>query len=466
MKVIIIGCGYVGLSTGIVLAYIGHEVTLIDRDEEKIAKLRAGELPIYEHGLQEVLRASAGRISFTDDWDSFDTNADAVVIAVGTPIGEGGGVDLTYVRAAVKEIGARVNGNLPVILLKSTVPPGTGREMRALLQQKLAERGMKSKVTLISNPEFLREGQALFDSFYPDRIVAGIDSHEEEAFLTALYQPVLLQDFIPPHGIPRPGNDRLPALFATDLTSAELIKYAANAFLAVKISFINEFANLAESVGADITAVARGIGLDQRIGPQFLQAGIGWGGSCFGKDMRAILHAGKRHQSELPIVRAALEVNQTQRELVAKKLQAKLNSLAGRTIGLLGLAFKPGTDDLRDAPSLDIIRQLVGGGARVKVYDPAAMERLACEHSTLDVECCPTAESLFEGCDAVVLVTEWEEFLHLPYAELGERMREKLLVDGRNVLDQKMLTDAGFTVCSVGRSDTGGGREWLGAVYK
>ncbi len=460
-----IGCGYVGLSTGSVLAYIGHEVTLIDSDAEKIAKLRAGELPIYERGLQEVLRASAGRISFTDDWDSFDSGADAVIIAVGTPIGEGGGVDLTCVEAAVQEIGARVGGgSMPVILLKSTVPPGTGSEMKALLQQKLAMRGMKSRISVVSNPEFLREGQTMFDSFYPDRIVVGIESDEEETFLATLYRPVLLQDFTPPLAIPRPGHTRLPPLVATDLTSAELIKYAANAFLAVKVSFINEFANLAESVGADITAVARGIGLDQRIGPQFLQAGIGWGGSCFGKDARAILHAGKRHQAELSIVRAALDANQTQRGQVAKKLGARLDTLAGRTIGLLGLAFKPGTDDLRDAPSLDIIRQLVGGGARVKVYDPAAMEKLACEHPMLSVEYCPTAESLFEGCDAVVLVTEWEEFLHLPYAELGERMRAKLLFDGRNVLDQKMLTDAGFTVCGVGRSDADGGREWLGAV--
>lgn len=454
MKVVIVGSGYVGLTTGCSLAYLGHQVTLLDIDKVKIAKLQNGQVPIHERGLQEVMVDSKENIRFISSWDEFDPEVDVVIISVGTPCKENGDADLSYVEAVAQCIGERLASKCnPIIVNKSTVPIGSARRVKSIIEQELRKKGNTQEVHVASNPEFLREGEALFDTLYPDRIVIGVESQFARNVLHSLYQPILEQTFTPPKVNPRPDGFPLPAFISTNPTSAELIKYAANSFLAMKISFINEFANLADQLGADISEVARGIGLDKRIGTRYLNAGIGWGGSCFGKDTQAIYFTGKQYDCEMELVKATIEVNRKQREVVIKKLKAHLKVIRGRTIGLLGLAFKPNTDDLRDAPSLDIIRQLNELGAHVKVYDPIAMENCKLLHPELMVEYCSSAEELFEGCHAMVIVTEWEEFTHLPYASLGKRMIEKLIVDGRNVLDEQLLKKAGFTYCGVGRGE-------------
>lgn len=292
------------------------------------------------------------------------------------------------------------------------------------------------------------------DTFYPDRIVIGVSSHFAGEVLSALYRPLVEQTFeLPYRGNRTAGRNSSPTILVTTPTNSELIKYAANSFLAVKISFINEFANLAEKVGGDILEVAKGIGLDLRIGHQFLNAGIGWGGSCFGKDTGSVIFTGKHYDCEMKLTKAAVDVNYKQRELVIKKLKTHLGVLRGRTIGMLGLAFKPNTDDLRDAPALDIIELLNQEGACVKAYDPVAMNSCRAQFPSLKIEYCATAEELFDECHAVVLVTEWQEFLNLPYGELGKRMAVRLIIDGRNVLTGHQLHKAGFHYCGVGRRD-------------
>ncbi|MGO0062402.1 UDP-glucose dehydrogenase family protein [Brevibacillus fluminis] len=452
MNVIIIGSGYVGLTTGSALAYIGHNVTLIDKDDDKIKCLNSGNVPIRERGLKELLNEARATIRFTSDWDDFDQQADVVIIAVGTPSKENGDADLTHVEEVAAIIGQRLSkGAYPVIVNKSTVPVGTARRVGSIIEQTLRRRGIFQNVHVASNPEFLREGEALFDTFYPDRIVIGVESQAAGDVLRRLYQPLIAQDFIPPQGLPRPERFAEPTFFSTDQASAELIKYAANAFLAMKISFINEFANLAEKVGADIAEVAKGMGLDKRIGPRYLQAGIGWGGSCFGKDTRAILHTGRQYDCEMRLVQATIDSNERQREQVVRKLKEHMKALRGRTIGILGLSFKPNTDDLRDSPAIAIIRHLNELGAHVKAYDPMTMRKCQDAHPELFVEYCETAEDLFENCHAVVLATELEEFRHLPYDKLGKKMKRRFLLDGRNVLDESALTQAGFIYRGIGR---------------
>ncbi|HXG34921.1 MAG TPA: UDP-glucose/GDP-mannose dehydrogenase family protein [Bryobacteraceae bacterium] len=447
MKTAILGTGYVGLTTGVCLAYLGHEVTCVDTDAGKIEQLRRGEPPVYEPWLRELLELARPRLRFTTDCGEAVPGAAVVIIAVGTPPLPDGGPDLSYVREAAEAVGEHLEGEFTVVVNKSTVPIGSGNWVGALVREAYAaRRGRKPPncFAVASNPEFLREGTALYDTLYPDRVVVGADETRALEVLYSLYRPILEQTFAPPAFLPRPEGLGAVPLIATDLASAELIKYAANAFLALKISFINEIGQLAEKVGADIAQVAKGIGLDARIGTRFLQAGIGWGGSCFGKDTAALIATAREYNLAMPIVAAAREVNYRQRERVVEKLLAELKILKGRSVALLGLAFKPNTDDLRDAPALDIARRLIERGATVRAHDPVALPRARLEYPNAGVVYCDTAEEAAAETDAIVLVTEWADYRALPWEKLARQMRNPLVVDGRNFLDRQALERAGF----------------------
>ncbi|SDF72865.1 UDP-glucose dehydrogenase family protein [Sporolituus thermophilus] len=452
LNVCVVGAGYVGLTTGVCLAYLGHQVTCIDKDREKIDMLLAGRAPIYEPGLEDLLRLANARLKFTTSPEAC-RHADVIILAVGTPPTPNGNADLSFMEAAAAEVAAQLTGErFQVIVNKSTVPVGTAQRVNLIITTAIASRGGSANFAVASNPEFLREGVAIHDTLYPDRIVIGSASNEAINMLRVMYAPILEQTFAAPKVCPRPERFDLPALVTTDVTSAEMIKYAANAFLAMKISFINEIGGLCEKVGADVTEVARGIGLDKRIGPRFLQAGLGWGGSCFGKDTAALIRTAQEYGYDMPIVSATVSVNRRQRLRAIDKLQETLKVVRGRTIGLLGLAFKPDTDDLRDAPALDIIRVLLEMGARVKVYDPVALENFKIQYPNLAVEPCKNASELSQDCDAVIIVTEWEEFRHLPLAELAEKMTgAKVLIDGRNIIDRQDAEKAGLRYVGFGR---------------
>jgi UDPglucose 6-dehydrogenase len=452
MKVAILGTGYVGLTTGVCLAYLGHEVVCMDPVQEKIEALRGGRIPIYEPGLAELLEDSRDRITFTTRFEEAVPGAQVIFIAVGTPPQPDGSPDLQYLRAASESIGQHLDGGFAVVVNKSTVPIGSGNWVESLIRSSYEKHhGKKAngRFAVASNPEFLREGSALTDSLYPDRIVIGADEGRTLEILYSLYRPLIDQSFAAPPYVPRPGELGAVPLVSTDLASAELIKYAANAFLALKISFINEIGNLAERVGADIREVARGIGLDARIGPRFLQAGLGWGGSCFAKDTAALVSTAAEYGLTMPIVGAAREVNARQRVRVVEKLLNELKILKGRTVFLLGLAFKPNTDDLRDAPSIDIARRLQLHGAHVKAHDPVAMDRFRRETSGLEVELVSDPCEGFDGADAVVLTTEWHQYLELPWEGLREKMRTPVLIDGRSFLDREKMHDAGYRLIAV-----------------
>lgn len=456
MEVAIIGSGYVGLTTAVTLAYIGHNVMCIDVDETKINLLKKGKCHFFEPHLEELLVSVRARLNFTTSSREALAHAQVVFIAVGTPPLPDGSPDLRYVRAAAREIGNHVNEHLMVVVNKSTVPIGSGNLVGSLIHQTLEEnleqRIRKSeRVVVASNPEFLREGSALHDSLYPDRIVIGANDSRASNTLFELYRPILEQTFEPPENVPRPESLGAVPLLVSDLASAELIKYAANAFLSLKISYINEIAELAERVGADISQVAKGIGLDSRIGGRFLQAGIGWGGSCFSKDTSALVTTGHEYGLPMRIVRAARDVNSRQRERIVEKLLSELKILRGATIGLLGLAFKPNTDDLRDAPALDIGSKLLERGARVKAFDPVALVRARSEEGTRNIEFCDTPNNVALNADALVLITEWPTFQHLDWDTIGSLMRTKIIIDGRNMLNRERLAQAGFRVVGMGR---------------
>ncbi len=453
MKVSIVGAGYVGITTGVALAYLGHTVTLLDSDESKIGLLRQGKFPIYEPFLEEFAALAQSRLRYTTDAAEAHPEADVIFIAVGTPPLPDGNPDLSYLRAAATAVGERLGDSFTVVVNKSTVPIGCGNWVEALVREAFEARngrGPKGRFSVASNPEFLREGSALHDSLYPDRVVVGSDDPRALDCLYALYRPVVEQTFPAPNFLPRPESLGAVPLITTNLASAELVKYAANAFLALKISFMNEIAQLAEKVGADATQISKGIGLDARIGTRFLQAGIGWGGSCFGKDTAALIATAREYNLTMPIVAAAREVNYRQRDRVLEKLLGTLKILKGRTVGLLGLAFKPDTDDLRDAPALDIARRLAERGAKVRAHDPIALDRARreCDSSLSLVE---SVEQLAADADALVLVTEWPQYRDLPWARLAELMRTPLLLDGRNFLDQAALEAAGFQYIGMGR---------------
>jgi UDPglucose 6-dehydrogenase len=447
MNVAIIGTGYVGLTTGVCLAYLGHKVTCLDSDEGKIAYLQSGRAPIYEPWLEELLLLAKPNLRFSVSYSESIPGSDVVFIAVGTPPSPNGSPDLSYLSAAARGVGEQLAGPFTVVVNKSTVPIGSGNWVESLIADAYQQsHGVAAEgiFAVASNPEFLREGSGLHDSLFPDRVVVGADEPRALDMLNRLYRPVLDQTFSAPTFLPRPESMGVVPLVATDLASAELIKYAANAFLALKVSYINEIGRLAERVGADIKQVAKGIGLDARIGTRFLQAGLGWGGSCFGKDTAALVATASEYGLDMPIVRSAREVNYGQRTRVIEKLLAELKILKGRSIALLGLAFKPNTDDLREAPAVDIARQLVARGVRVRAHDPIALDRARRELAELEITLCATADQAVKGADAVVLVTEWPQYRDLPWESYAAEVRHPVLLDGRLFLDRARLERAGF----------------------
>lgn len=459
MKVLIAGTGYVGLTTGVALAYLDHDVTCLDPDEDKIKRLKTGEIPIYEPGLEELASLSRARMSFVTRYREVDFDeVDVVFIAVGTPPAGDGSPDLTYLKSAAESIGRNLGGGFTVIVNKSTVPIGSGNWVEALIREAFESRNgstPEGRFAVASNPEFLREGSALLDTFYPDRIVIGAEDHQAIDVLTNLYRPILNQDFTPPEFLARPEGLIAVPVVTTDIASAELVKYAANAFLALKISYINEIAQLAERVGADVLQIARGIGLDSRIGSRFLNAGIGWGGSCFGKDTAALLSTSAEYRLEMPIVEAAREVNYRQRAWVVEKLLEELRLLKGRTVCLLGLSFKPNTDDIRDAPALEIAKLLHRRGVRVHAYDPVAMQHARSAMPDVPVHYFENPVDAALDADAVVLLTEWPEFRQIDWVRVHQVMRGRLVLDGRNFLSHGDLSQIGFRYVGVGRGRIG-----------
>ncbi|MDP9440537.1 MAG: UDP-glucose/GDP-mannose dehydrogenase family protein [Actinomycetota bacterium] len=440
------------------MAYLGHRTTCVDRDEERIAQLSAGRVPIYESGLEGLVARGVreGRLSFagSDGLPEMVRESDVVFVAVDTSRGEDGLADLSSVATVARGIGwalaeaARGRDRPLVVVNKSTVPVGSGDYVSMLVREGAAGGpGGDADFRVVSNPEFLREGSAIYDSLFPDRIVVGADSRDALDRLRALYEPIVQQTF-PTDLDPRP-KVTVPFV-TTDLASAEMIKYAANAFLATKISFINEIANVCELVGADVASVAHGIGLDGRIGPRFLDAGIGWGGSCFPKDVAALRSIAREYDHETPLLDATVAVNGRQRRRVISKLQRDLRTLKGKRVALLGLAFKPNTDDLREAPSLEIARALEAQGARVVGYDPVAGKAAGRLVPGLDVVFDP--HEALEGAHAAVVVTEWQEVRSLDLARAADLMRApQLLVDGRNAFDPTAAREAGLLYRGFGR---------------
>ncbi|AEG33386.1 nucleotide sugar dehydrogenase [Thermus thermophilus SG0.5JP17-16] len=451
-RVAVVGTGYVGLTTALSLAYIGHRVVALDLDEAKVQALKQGNPPFFEPHLPEMLFLVRDRLAFTTRYEEAIPGAEVVFIAVGTPPAPDGGPDLTQVQEAARGIGQNLGEGFTVVVNKSTVPVGSGNYVEALVRRAFQEAHggeADGRFAVASNPEFLREGQALYDSLYPDRIVVGAEDRRALEVLRELYEPILEQSFPAPPFLPRPERMEAVPFLTTGLASAELIKYGANAFLALKISFINELARLADRVGADIREVARGIGLDHRIGPRFLQAGLGWGGSCFPKDTAALLAMGREYGLSLPILEAAREVNFGQRDLIADKLLAELKTLKGKTIALLGLAFKPHTDDLRESPALALADLLLKRGAFVRAHDPVALPR-ARREVALPLEYAETPEEALRRADAVVLATDWPEYRTWPWERLRGLLRVPLVVDGRNFLDGKALAAMGYRYVGVG----------------
>ena len=461
MRVCVIGTGYVGLVTGVCLAHIGHEVICVDNNEEKVKLMQSGQSPIYEPGLSELMQSSAesGNLQFTTDLNQGVTHGEILFIAVGTPPLPTGESDTRYVEAVARGIGSNLNGEYKVIVNKSTVPIGSGDWVRMIVLEGVAEQTKvlvgagkspsqnqkeKADFDVVSNPEFLREGSAVYDTFNPDRIVLGSNSQKALSLMKQLYQPLVTREFAEDKSL-----SNVPVVI-TDLSSAEMIKYAANSFLATKISFINEVANICDRVGADVTQVAQGIGLDTRIGKKFLNAGIGWGGSCFPKDVAALIHTADDYGYEPELLKAAVNVNIRQRLIILEKLQHELKILKGKTIGLLGLTFKPDTDDMRDAPALQLIQQLNRLGAKVKAYDPIVSQS-GLSHGLSGVVVEENAEMLADGCDALALVTDWQEFVKLDYCKMAKLMNHPVIIDGRNCLDPKVLQAAGFRYLGVGR---------------
>jgi len=470
MRVCVIGTGYVGLVTGACLAHAGHHVICVDNNEEKVKLMKSGRSPIFEPGLSEIIQSAiqAELIEFTTDLSAGVAHGQILFIAVGTPALPTGESDTRYVEAVARGIGAHLNGEYKVIVNKSTVPIGSGDWVRMLVLDGYADRKVvatpvlagagasgETKVStllqkepefdVVSNPEFLREGSAVYDTFNPDRIVLGSNNPKAISLMQELYAPIIERQYSTDRSLPP-----VPVV-VTDLSSAEMIKYAANAFLATKISFINEVANICDRVGADVTEVAKGIGLDSRIGSKFLQAGIGWGGSCFPKDVSALIHTADDYGYDTQLLKAAVSVNQHQRLIVVEKLQQVLKILKGKTVGLLGLTFKPDTDDLRDAPALNIIEQLARLGTRVKAYDPI-VSQTGMRHGLSDVIVETDPERLADGCDALVLVTDWQEFRTLDFAKMAGLMHTAVIIDGRNFLERKTVEQAGFRYVGIGKS--------------
>ncbi len=432
-KICVIGAGYVGLVTGTCFADLGNQVICVDIDEEKIAKLKAGTIPFYEPGLEEMVRrnAQSSRLRFTTSSPEGIKEAEFVFIAVNTPSGAEGEADLKYIRMAAEEI-ARVMDHPLIIVNKSTVPIGTGDWMAEIVE---AYADPEIEVAVVSNPEFLREGAAIGDFLNPDRIVLGSTNRDAAEQVAQLYLSL-----------------RAPIMI-TDLRTAEMIKYASNAYLANRISFINEIASICEKLGADVKEVAIGMGYDKRIGQAYLDAGLGWGGSCFPKDVKALEHMASIHGCHPQLLRAVMEINRDQRRRIIQTLREVVGTLHGKSIGILGLAFKPNTDDMREAPSIEVIHLLTNEGARAKAYDPVAME--VAKGVMPDVTYCSDPYQVAEGSDALIVVTEWNEFKHLDMARIKKLMRQPILIDGRNIYDPQKVDKLGFIYRGVGRGYEG-----------
>ena len=434
MRVTMIGTGYVGLVSGACFADFGHVVTCVDKDESKIARLQKGEIPIFEPGLDELVKDNVeqGRLFFTTDPSAAIRDADAVFIAVGTPSRRGDGhADLTYVYAAAEEIAGLMQG-YTVVVTKSTVPVGTGDEVEAIIKKT----NPNAQFAVVSNPEFLREGAAINDFKRPDRVVVG-GANDERArnVMNELYRPLFLNE--------------TPILF-TERRTSELIKYAANGFLAMKITFINEIADLCEAVGANVQEVARGIGLDNRIGRKFLNAGPGYGGSCFPKDTLALMKTARDNQAPIELIEATVRVNGARKQKMAQKIIESLGgSVNGKTIAILGLTFKPNTDDMRDAPALDIVPTLQAEGAKVRAFDPEGMNEA--KHMLKDVQFATGPYDCVQNADAVVIITEWDQFRALDLGRMKDALKTPVVIDLRNIYSPAEMRAKGFTYVSVGR---------------
>ena len=428
-RIAVIGTGYVGLVSGACFAYLGHKVIGLDIDKEKIERLKRGEVPIYEPGLESILNKALkeGNIDFTTDYSYAVKNSDFIFIAVGTPSKEDGSADLSYVESAYKSVAENIDDeDFKVIVNKSTVPVGTGRWAKEFIKNLLKKRGVKEpekRFEVVSNPEFLREGKAVEDFMKPDRVVVGADNREIGGLVASLYEKLQ------------------PPVLLTDLPTAEMIKYASNAFLATKISFINEIANVCEELGADITVVARGMGLDHRISPYFLRAGCGFGGSCFPKDVKALIHTAERINQKPQLLKAVIEVNERQKLKPVEKLLKHIPNIEGKTVAVWGLAFKPETDDMREAPSIPVIRELLRRGALVKAYDPVATEnakralRKEIEEYGEKLVFTQDKYNALDGAQALLLITEWEEFKEIDF----DKLKGKVVIDGRNLWEPSVM---------------------------
>ena len=436
MNIAIVGTGYVGLVSGTCFAEVGIDVTCVDIDAPKIENLKQGIIPIYEPGLDELVcrNQKEGRLHFTTDLSSCINNVEVVFSAVGTPPDEDGSADLKYVLEVARTFGQNIN-KFAILVTKSTVPVGTSKKIRAVIEAELEKRGVNIPFEVASNPEFLKEGAAIKDFMSPDRVVIGVESERSRKVMERLYRPFLLNNF---------------RVIFMDIASAEMTKYAANSMLATRISFMNDIANLCELVGADVNMVRKGIGTDIRIGNKFLYAGCGYGGSCFPKDVKALIHTGKEHGYHMSIIEAVEKVNEQQKEVVFNKLKKALNCLTNKRIAIWGLAFKPETDDMREAPALVVINRLLESGAEVVVYDPVAIDE--CKRRLGDKV--KYAKDMYDAvidADAIALITEWKQFRVPSWSIIKKAMRGNIIVDGRNIYDPTELAEEGFEYHCIGK---------------
>ena len=436
MNIAIVGTGYVGLVSGACFAEMGVDVTCVDIDGAKISRLLQGEIPIYEPGLDELVKrnVAAGRLHFTTQLASCLDDVEVVFSAVGTPPGEDGSADLQYVLSVAREFGRRIR-KYTILVTKSTVPVGTARKVKSAIREELERRGERIEFEVASNPEFLKEGAAIKDFMSPDRVVVGVESDRAKAVMSKLYRPFTVNNF---------------RVYFMDIPSAEMTKYAANAMLATRISFMNDIANLCDRVGADVDMVRKGIGSDVRIGSKFLYPGCGYGGSCFPKDVKALAHTAREYGYTMRVIEAVEQVNEAQKAIVVEKLEAALGSLEGRTIALWGLAFKPETDDMRESTALVVIERLLAAGATVRVYDPVAMDECRRRIGEKVVYCRDQYDAAVDA-DGIALLTEWKQFRMPSWSAVRRVVRRPLLVDGRNIFDKAELVAEGFEYAGIGK---------------
>ena len=435
MNIAIVGTGYVGLVSGTCFAEMGAHVTCVDVDAQKIQKLKDGIMPIYEPGLEELVKRNVGfgRLNFTTDLTEVLDDVEVVFSAVGTPPDEDGSADLKYVLAVAKQFGQHIN-KYTILVTKSTVPVGTAKKVKAAIQAELDKRGVDVPFDVASNPEFLKEGAAIKDFMSPDRVVVGTESEKAKEVMTRLYRPLMLQNF---------------RVIFMDIPSAEMTKYAANAMLATRISFMNDIANLCERVGANVDSVRKGIGTDTRIGSKFLYAGCGYGGSCFPKDVKALVHTGMDNDYHMEVIEAVERVNEKQKSIVYEKIIKAMGDVQGKTIAIIGLAFKPDTDDMREAPALVVIDKLLKDGATVRVFDPIAMDE--CKRRIGDtVTYCKNMYDAADGADVFALMTEWRQFRMPSWNVIQKVMKGNIIVDGRNIYDRQELEELGFVYTRIG----------------